>query len=190
MHRFVIGAVAIPCSNRRRTRRLCVGSLTKGTGSARTMDIKKITRNPLFYVLMIGFLLVVGFSLISSLGGAKQISTQEGLKLLDGGTVTEVTNTDGDQRVDMKLSEAVRGRDRRAVLLRAGARRRGRRGGRRRRSRARASTTPSRARRGSTASSRSSSRSCCWVCSSGSSCPAPRAAAARSCSSASPARSS
>jgi len=73
------------------------------------MDLKKITRNPLFYVLMIGFLLVVGFSLISSLGGAKQISTQEGLKLLAGDTVTEVTNTDGDQRVDMTLSEAYEG---------------------------------------------------------------------------------
>jgi cell division protease FtsH len=69
------------------------------------MDLKKITRNPLFYVLMIGFLLIVGFSLISSLGGAKQISTQEGLELLSGSTVTEVTNTDGDQRVDMTLSE-------------------------------------------------------------------------------------
>ena len=73
------------------------------------MDLKKITRNPLLYVLMIGFMLVVGFSLISSLGGAKQISTQEGLELLDGGTVTEVTNTDGDQRVDMKLSEPYEG---------------------------------------------------------------------------------
>ena len=69
------------------------------------MDFKKITRNPLFYVLLIGIFLIVGFSLISSLGGAKQISTQEGLKLLDGSTVTEVLNTDGDQRVDMKLSE-------------------------------------------------------------------------------------
>ncbi|MDQ2698166.1 MAG: ATP-dependent zinc metalloprotease FtsH, partial [Actinomycetota bacterium] len=69
------------------------------------MDFKKITRNPLFYVLMIGLLLVVGFSLISSLGGAKQISTQEGLELLAGDTVTEVLNTDGDQRVDMKLSK-------------------------------------------------------------------------------------
>ncbi|SFR90657.1 cell division protease FtsH [Microbacterium sp. cf046] len=69
------------------------------------MDFKKITRNPLFYVLLIGIFLIVGFSLISSLGGAKQISTQEGLKLLDGTTVTEVLNTDGDQRVDMKLSE-------------------------------------------------------------------------------------
>lgn len=73
------------------------------------MDIKKITRNPLFYVLMIGFLLVVGFSLISSLGGAKQISTQQGLDLLAGKTVTEVLNTDGDQRVDMKLSEPFEG---------------------------------------------------------------------------------
>ncbi len=73
------------------------------------MDIKKITRNPLFYVLMIGFLLVVGFSLISSLGGAKQISTQEGLQLLSGKTVTEVVNTDGDQRVDMKLSSPYQG---------------------------------------------------------------------------------
>jgi len=69
------------------------------------MDFKKITRNPLFYVLLIGIFLIVGFSLISSLGGAKQISTQEGLKLLSGSTVTEVLNTDGDQRVDMKLSE-------------------------------------------------------------------------------------
>lgn len=69
------------------------------------MDFKKITRNPLFYVLLIGIFLIVGFSLISSLGGVKQISTQEGLKLLSGSTVTEVLNTDGDQRVDMKLSE-------------------------------------------------------------------------------------
>ncbi|GAA3201747.1 ATP-dependent zinc metalloprotease FtsH [Microbacterium terregens] len=73
------------------------------------MDFKKITRNPLFYVLLIGIFLIVGFSLISSLGGAKQISTQEGLKLLSGSTVTEVLNTDGDQRVDMKLSKPYEG---------------------------------------------------------------------------------
>ncbi|MBD7958361.1 ATP-dependent zinc metalloprotease FtsH [Microbacterium sp. Sa4CUA7] len=69
------------------------------------MDFKKITRNPLIYILLIGVLLLVGFSLISSLGGAKQVTTQEGLELLQGGTVTEVLNTDGDQRVDMTLSE-------------------------------------------------------------------------------------
>jgi cell division protease FtsH len=73
------------------------------------MDFKKIARNPLVYVIMVGVLLVVGFSLISSLGGAKQISTQEGLQLLKGGTVTKVVNTDGDQRVDMTLSQPYEG---------------------------------------------------------------------------------
>lgn len=73
------------------------------------MDVKKITRNPLLYVLLIGLLLIVGFSLVSSLGAAKQITTQQGLELLKGSTVTEVTNTDGDQRVDMKLSAPYEG---------------------------------------------------------------------------------
>ncbi|MDR6866560.1 cell division protease FtsH [Microbacterium resistens] len=69
------------------------------------MDVKKVTRNPLIYVLLIGVLLIGGFMLISSLGAAKQVTTQEGLDLLKGGTVTEVVMTDGDQRVDMKLSK-------------------------------------------------------------------------------------
>lgn len=73
------------------------------------MNFKKITRNPLIYVLLIGVFLIVGFSLISSLGGAKAITTQEGLDLLEGNTVTEVVTTDGDQRVDMKLSEPFEG---------------------------------------------------------------------------------
>jgi cell division protease FtsH len=73
------------------------------------MDFKKISRNPIIYVLLIGLLLIVGFSLISSLGAAKQITTQQGLELLDGSTVSEVTNTDGDQRVDMTLSKPYEG---------------------------------------------------------------------------------
>ena len=60
-------------------------------------------------MLLIGALLLAGMTLISSLTGAKQITTQEGLTLLKGGTVTEVTNTDGDQRVDMTLSSEYQG---------------------------------------------------------------------------------
>jgi cell division protease FtsH len=82
---------------------------TKGSGIARTMDFKKITRNPLLYVLLIAVFLIVGFTLISSLNGAKQISTQQGLELLDRGAVTEVLTTDGDQRVDMTLAEPFEG---------------------------------------------------------------------------------
>ncbi|WP_203137180.1 ATP-dependent zinc metalloprotease FtsH [Microbacterium sp. JZ31] len=69
------------------------------------MDFKKLTRNPLIYVLLIGVLLVVGFSLISSLTGTKQITTQQGLELLGGDTVEKVLITDGDQRVDLQLTE-------------------------------------------------------------------------------------
>ncbi|MCS3442436.1 MULTISPECIES: ATP-dependent zinc metalloprotease FtsH [Microbacterium] len=73
------------------------------------MDVKKLTRNPLIYVALIGLLLFGGFLLISNLGAPKQITTQEGLKLLAGESVTEVVNTDGDQRVDMTLSKAFEG---------------------------------------------------------------------------------
>ncbi|MBW1639631.1 ATP-dependent zinc metalloprotease FtsH [Microbacterium resistens] len=73
------------------------------------MDVKKLTRNPLIYVVLIGVLLIGGFMLISSLGAAKQVSTKEGLELLGKGTVTEVVMTDGDQRVDMKLSKPFEG---------------------------------------------------------------------------------
>jgi cell division protease FtsH len=69
------------------------------------MDFKKLTRNPLIYVLLVGVLLVVGFSLISSLTGTRQVTTQEGLELLEGGTVEKVLITDGDQRVDLQLSK-------------------------------------------------------------------------------------
>ena len=73
------------------------------------MDFKKISRNPIVYVVLIGVLLIVGFLLISSLSGAKQITTQQGLELLKGSTVSEVVTTDGDQRVDMTLSSAFEG---------------------------------------------------------------------------------
>ena len=73
------------------------------------MDLKKLTRNPLVYVLLIGVLLLIGMSLISGLTGAKRITTQEGLELLGGDTVSKVVMTDGDQRVDMTLAKEFEG---------------------------------------------------------------------------------
>ncbi len=73
------------------------------------MDVKKISRNPLIYIAVIGLLLFGGFLLISNLTAPAQITTQQGLKLLAGDTVTEVVNTDGDQRVDMTLSKEFEG---------------------------------------------------------------------------------
>lgn len=73
------------------------------------MNVKKLSRNPFVYVVLIGVLLIVGMTLITNLTGARSITTQEGLKLLGGDTVTQVTLTDGDQRVDLTLSEPFEG---------------------------------------------------------------------------------
>ncbi|MGI6879059.1 ATP-dependent zinc metalloprotease FtsH [Microbacterium sp. gxy059] len=73
------------------------------------MNAKKLARNPFLYVLLIIVLLVAGFSLISNFAGPKQVTTQQGLELLGGDTVTEVLITDGDQRVDLTLSKAFEG---------------------------------------------------------------------------------
>ena len=67
------------------------------------MDFKKLTRNPFLYVLLIGALLLIGMSLISTLTGAKQITTQEGLTLLKGGTVTEVALQGADHGIPLAL---------------------------------------------------------------------------------------
>ncbi|MDT3315924.1 ATP-dependent zinc metalloprotease FtsH [Microbacterium sp. KSW4-11] len=73
------------------------------------MNVKKLSRNPFVYVVLIGVLLIVGMTLITNLTGARSITTQEGLKLLGGDTVTQATLTDGDQRVDLTLSEPFEG---------------------------------------------------------------------------------
>ncbi|MEW2012608.1 MULTISPECIES: ATP-dependent zinc metalloprotease FtsH [Microbacterium] len=73
------------------------------------MNVKKLSRNPFVYVVLIGVLLIVGMTLITNLTGARSVTTQEGLKLLGGDTVTQATLTDGDQRVDLTLSEPFEG---------------------------------------------------------------------------------
>jgi cell division protease FtsH len=73
------------------------------------MNAKKIFRHPVLYVLLIAALLIAGFSLFTAFSGPKHVTVQEGLELLNEGKVTEATVTDGDQRVDLKLSEEFEG---------------------------------------------------------------------------------
>ena len=69
------------------------------------MKAKKFARSPFLYVALVGVLLLVGMSLISSLTGPQRVTTQEGLELLAGDTVSQVVITDGDQRVDLTLTK-------------------------------------------------------------------------------------
>ncbi|ALJ22015.1 ATP-dependent zinc metalloprotease FtsH [Microbacterium sp. No. 7] len=73
------------------------------------MKAKKIARSPFLYVALVGILLLIGMSLISSLTGPQRVTTQEGLELLQGETVSKAVITDGDQRVDLTLSKPYEG---------------------------------------------------------------------------------
>ncbi len=67
-------------------------------------DAKRIVKGPFLYIVAGAIALWIGFGLLSG-GGFRTITTQEGLALLDGGTVQKATIIDGEQRVDLELSE-------------------------------------------------------------------------------------
>ncbi|WP_157157421.1 ATP-dependent zinc metalloprotease FtsH [Diaminobutyricimonas sp. LJ205] len=69
------------------------------------MDFKRIFRGPLLYVLVGAIAVWIGFSLIGG-SGFREITTQQGLELLDGSTVDKAVIVDGEQRVDLTLSKA------------------------------------------------------------------------------------
>jgi cell division protease FtsH len=69
------------------------------------MDFKRIFRGPVPYII-IG---IAAVSIAASLllgEGFTEVTTQEGLDLLEGSTVTSATIIDGEQRVDLELSKA------------------------------------------------------------------------------------
>ncbi len=67
------------------------------------MDFKKFLRGPLIYILLAVVVVSVGFSLLSGTG-FREVTTQEGLKYLEGDNVASATVIDGEQRVDLTLS--------------------------------------------------------------------------------------
>jgi cell division protease FtsH len=68
------------------------------------MDFKRILRSPILYIAIAVLLVVVGTSVFTATG-FKEISTKDGLELLDGSTVKSAKIVDGEQRVDLVLSK-------------------------------------------------------------------------------------
>ncbi|MBX3100576.1 MAG: ATP-dependent zinc metalloprotease FtsH [Salinibacterium sp.] len=69
------------------------------------MDVKRIFRGPIIYIVLAIAAVWIGTTLLTS-SGFKQISTQEGLDLLKGSTVESAKIVDGEQRVDLTLTAA------------------------------------------------------------------------------------
>ncbi|HEY4267870.1 MAG TPA: ATP-dependent zinc metalloprotease FtsH [Galbitalea sp.] len=68
------------------------------------MDFKRIFRGPAAWVVL-AILIIVGAALfLGGSNGPKQITTQQGLQLLDGATVTRAQTFEPENRVDLTLS--------------------------------------------------------------------------------------
>ena len=69
------------------------------------MNVKKLLRGPILYIVLAVIAVWIGSSLIT-MSGFREVSTQEGLGFLKDGKVAEATIVDGEQRVDLKLAKA------------------------------------------------------------------------------------
>ncbi|WP_298990683.1 ATP-dependent zinc metalloprotease FtsH [uncultured Pseudokineococcus sp.] len=68
------------------------------------MNLKRLARGPILWVVLALAILLLATQLLSP-GGATKISTSEGLALIGGGTVDNAQVVDGEQRVELGLSE-------------------------------------------------------------------------------------
>ncbi|WP_298801170.1 ATP-dependent zinc metalloprotease FtsH [uncultured Pseudokineococcus sp.] len=68
------------------------------------MNLKRLARGPILWVVLALAILLLATQLLSP-GGATKISTSEGLALIGGGTVDNAQVVDGEQRVQLGLSE-------------------------------------------------------------------------------------
>ena len=67
------------------------------------MNVKKLLRGPILYIVLAIIAVWVGSSLIT-MSGFREVSTQQGLEFLKGGKVAEAKIVDGEQRVDLTLA--------------------------------------------------------------------------------------
>jgi len=68
------------------------------------MDVKRILRGPLIWILVVIGLGLLAFQLFTAATSYRPITTQQGLELLEGSTVVKAKIFDGEQRVDLVLS--------------------------------------------------------------------------------------
>ena len=68
------------------------------------MNVKKIFRGPILYVVLAIIAVWIGSSLIT-MSGFKSVTTQQGLELLSQDKVSTAKIVDGENRVDLTLTE-------------------------------------------------------------------------------------
>src|ERR1700712_5365665 len=85
-------------------RRTPPGGAESGRYPERTMDLKRIFRGPLVYIVIAIVVVWVGSSLLNGTG-FRSVSTEQGLKYLSDGDVKTAKIVDTDNRVDLELKD-------------------------------------------------------------------------------------
>ncbi len=68
------------------------------------MDIKRIFRGPIVYIVLAVIAVGIGLNFLTA-SGFHEVTTQQGLALLEDDKVAEAKIVDGEQRVDLKLTK-------------------------------------------------------------------------------------
>ncbi len=69
------------------------------------MDIKRVFRGPVFWIVLAVLLVVVGSSLLTSVGGPKSVDTWQVINAIESGDATKVTLVDREQRIEATLKD-------------------------------------------------------------------------------------
>ena len=69
------------------------------------MDIKRVFRGPIFWIVLAVLLVVVGSSLLTSVGGPKSVDTWQVINAVETNQATKVTLVDREQRIEATLGD-------------------------------------------------------------------------------------
>ena len=69
------------------------------------MDIKRVFRGPVFWIVLAVLLVLVGSSLLTSAGGPKSVDTWQVINAIESGDATKVTLVDREQRIEATLKD-------------------------------------------------------------------------------------
>ena len=76
----------------------------KPAKSENPSKLRRLLRGPLLYLVLAPLIVLLGWSLLSQ-SGVREVATQDGLEMLADGKAVHAEIIDGDQRVNLELSE-------------------------------------------------------------------------------------
>ncbi len=69
------------------------------------MDVKRFVRGPIFWILIVAVLMLIGSSLVSEVTGPRQVDTSEAVSAIQDGRIKDALLVDVDQRIELEYAD-------------------------------------------------------------------------------------